>query len=148
MGQGPHCRRHPSKLAYQQSLKALLLANTPSIVNLLSTKGLSALVALNDGMAIEIHLWLKFAGIRVPRDLSIVSFDNAIDYYHLPISTVDFGFARLGYQAAHVFIGDIPVRSGADGDMPGACTVIDKGSIGTPGLRRNTRKDLTGLAGS
>jgi len=124
---GPH---DASGLAHQQSLKALLLANTPSIVNLLNTKGLSALIALNDTMAKEIHLWCKFAGMRVPDDISLVSFDNAIDHYHQPISTVDFGFARMGYQAAHVFIGDIPIRSGMYGDIPGECTLIDKGSVG------------------
>jgi len=81
-------------------------------------------------MAKEIHLWLKFAGVRIPDDISLVSFDNAIDHYHQPISTVDFGFARMGYQAAHVFIGDIPIRSGPHGDMPGVCALIDKGSVG------------------
>ena len=120
----------------RRSLRNLLLNNTPSIVNLLNTKGLTAILALNDAVAREIHLWLKYVGMRVPEEISLISFDNSVELYHLPVSTVDFGFSRLGYQVAHFFINDIPISAGPGGDMPGICTVFDKGSIGAPGVRR------------
>jgi len=119
-----------SPVLQRQSLRSLLLNSTPSLTDLIKTKGLSALIALSDDMAREIYLWLKFAGIRVPESISLVSFDNNVEFYHMPVSTVDFGFARLGYLAAHAFIGDIPVRAGRGGEMPGICTLINKGSIG------------------
>jgi DNA-binding LacI/PurR family transcriptional regulator len=108
-----------------------LMDATPSLIKLLGKGRPTALIAFNDEFARDRYDWCKIAGIRIPRDLSIVSFDNMPA--NLYVSTVDFGFSRLGYQTAHIFIGDIPISDDRHGAIPGICTLVDRGSIGTPG---------------
>jgi DNA-binding transcriptional regulator YhcF (GntR family) len=110
------------------ALRSRLLAHTPSITGLLD-KGVTAVIALNDGMARELYLWSRYAGLRIPGDVSIISFDNSVDCRNIPVTTIDFGFAQLGYLAAHALIGDLPVTGDRMGNMPGVCTVIDRGSV-------------------
>jgi len=113
------------------SFHALLRNNTPSLTGLLD-KGASAIIALNDVMAREYYFCFKALGIEFPRHLSIVSFDDMHESIILPLSTINFGFARLGYLAAHIFIGDIPVKADREGNIAGLCSLVDRGSIGSP----------------
>jgi hypothetical protein len=116
------------------SLRSLLLANTPSLTTLLD-RGVTAIVCLNDSIAREIYLWATYAGMRIPGDISLISFDNRVDCRNFPVTTIDFGFSRLGYQAAHLLIGDIPVKADKRGNIPGPCTIMDRGSLASPGQR-------------
>jgi len=132
----------------RDSLRAKLLAQTPSLIGLLVQQGVTAILALNDGMAREIYLWTRYVGLSVPRDVSIISFDNSVECRNFPVSTIDFGFSRLGYRAAHVFIGDIPVKADRYGNVPGICTLVDRGSIGKPADSTAIAKTLrTGTGG-
>jgi DNA-binding LacI/PurR family transcriptional regulator len=105
--------------------------HTPSMAGLLDA-GVTALISSNDAMAHEHYSWCRAAGIDVPARLSIISFDNTPNAVVLPVSTIDFGFAQLGYIAAHLIIGDIPLRADREGGIPGACTLVDRGSVGRP----------------
>jgi len=107
------------------------LLRTPSMTSLLAS-GCTALIALNDWRAQQYLVWFRNAGLRIPEDLSLVSFDNTAESETVPVSTVDFGFARLGYLAAHILIGDIPVRADREGNIAGICALMDRGSIGPP----------------
>jgi DNA-binding LacI/PurR family transcriptional regulator len=91
-------------------------------------------------LTIEYYFWFRAAGIAIPRDLSMISFDNMTQSIFLPVSTIDFGLARLGYLAAHLLIGDIAVRADRHGFVPGPCTLADRGSIGAPS--RNRRAEV------
>ena len=113
---------------------ATLRRHTPSLAGLLD-RGITALLAANDFSAIEYHEWLAAAGIDVPKGLSLASFGNTAQSAPYPISTIDFGFSRLGYLAAHVFVGDIPVRADKNGAIAGECIWVDRGSVGRPGAR-------------
>jgi len=119
---------HPAKPMVRS-----LLDKTPSFVNLLRDHAPTALIALNDHMAREYYYWFTAAGLHIPKDFSIISFDNLFASMFFPITTIDFGFERLGYQAAHIIIGDIPIRANRYGNIPGPCTLIDRGSLGPPG---------------
>jgi hypothetical protein len=122
--------------ASEQSLQKYhqyLREGARSLISLLLDKRPTALICLNDRMAREYYFWLKAVGIRVPQDISLISFDNTFDSALLPVSTVDFGFQQLGYQAAHLFIGDLPVRGDRNGNIAGACTLVDRGSVARPG---------------
>jgi hypothetical protein len=121
-------------LRKRTSLRSLLKAHTPSLTALLD-QGVTAILCLNDAMAREIYLWATYVGLSIPRDISMISFDNRVDCQNFPVTTVDFGFARLGYLAAHKFIGDIPVKAGKNGDIPGPCTIVDRGSLVAPSDR-------------
>jgi len=120
-------RRGP-KPGAPQSSRAGVFAAAPSIAALFE-HGATAIVAPNDRIAHEIYLLLQRADVRVPREISMVGFDNIPEGVIFPLSTVDFGFARLGYFAAHSFIGDIPVRPNRDGNLAGICTLVDRGSV-------------------
>jgi len=114
------------------SMRAVLLKNAASMTSLLLEHRPTALVALNDIMAWEYYLWFSALGIEIPRDLSIISFDNMAPAAPMPISSVDWGFRRLGYLAAHILIGDIPVSADRNGNIAGKCFVNDHGSVGRP----------------
>jgi hypothetical protein len=119
----------PGKAAnFQQKL----LECTPSMVALFQ-QDITALVSLNDTLAHLQYLWCRLAGIDVPRHLSMLSFDNIPQSAIFPIATVDFGFSRLGYLASHILAGDISVQCDKEGNIPGECTIIERGSIASPG---------------
>jgi DNA-binding LacI/PurR family transcriptional regulator len=112
-----------------------IMRATPSLASLLR-RGITALICPNDQFAYQFWMWFKRVNIPVPRHMSLISFDNSLQGRIYPVSTIDFGFARLGYSAAHILIGDIPVQSDKAGNIAGTCTVIDRGSVGKPAQRR------------
>lgn len=120
------------------SFASLVRTQTPSLDGLLG-RGATAILCLNDQIAREVFLWTRYAGLRVPQDLTLLSFDNSVDCRSFPVSTIDFGFARLGYLAAHLLIGDIPVKADATGNVPGICEIVHRGSLGSP--RKDGRPD-------
>ncbi|MBD3321068.1 MAG: GntR family transcriptional regulator [Chitinivibrionales bacterium] len=90
----------------------------------------TAIIAPNDVFGREMHFWLEQIGISIPSDLSLISFDNLPFSVAFPISTIDFGFGKLAYLAAHALIGDIPVRADRKGQIGGTCTIAHRGSVG------------------
>jgi DNA-binding transcriptional regulator YhcF (GntR family) len=120
---------HPRSKA---SFRTMLIDEAKSLVSLITRHQATAIIGLNDRMAREYYFWLKAAGMDVPGDMSLISFDNLPHSALMPISTMDFGFERLGYAAAHIFIGDIPIMEDANGFIAGACALVDRGSIGKP----------------
>jgi len=115
----------------RRALCGVLLDAVPSLTGLVS-RGCTALVALNQSMAVCTFDWLRLVGLDVPADISLISFDDYLPLANHPISTVDFGFSNLGYQAAHIFIGDIPVRTDRWGNVAGKPRLVDRGSLGPP----------------
>jgi DNA-binding LacI/PurR family transcriptional regulator/DNA-binding transcriptional regulator YhcF (GntR family) len=112
----------------RQSLASRLRAVTASMSGLID-QGVTALISSDDALAREHYFWCRCAGVDIPRHLSMVSFDNLAESAIVPVSTVDFGFARLGYLAARILIGDLAVACEDDGTIRGECTMIDRGSI-------------------
>jgi DNA-binding LacI/PurR family transcriptional regulator/DNA-binding transcriptional regulator YhcF (GntR family) len=121
--------RHPGDK--ESGTRELLISHTGSFARLLQ-QGVTAIISLNDYMAREHYYWCKTAGLRVPEDISIISFDKVPESVLFPVSTIDFGFSRLGYLAAHAIIGDIPIYADRLGNMPGRYTLVDRGSLGVP----------------
>jgi len=110
---------------------AALLDGSPSFVSVLR-RNVTAIVAVNDSAAQEYYIWLLAAGLGVPRNISLIAFDNLPSAFLYPITTIDFGFQQLGYLAAHIAIGDFAVRADAEGNLPGKVTLIDRGSVAAP----------------
>jgi len=125
--------RHETKAGRSEPGPSLgrLTALIPSVVSHLND-GASAIVALNDRLAAHLYLYIRALGLSIPRDVSIISFDNEPLSTLLPISTIDFGFARLGYLAAHLYVGDIPLRAGRTGELGGVPNLVNRGSLGPP----------------
>jgi DNA-binding LacI/PurR family transcriptional regulator len=62
----------------------------------------TAIVAYNDGLAIDIMKEAQLEGIKIPEDISITGFDNLSICEHLevPLTTVEQNFLAMGEQAA------------------------------------------------
>jgi DNA-binding LacI/PurR family transcriptional regulator len=105
-----------------------LLSITPSLRELLRA-GATALVAPSDWFAQQVYLWCRGAGIAVPGDLSMITFDNTPDSEAMPITNIDFGLGHLGFVAAHIILDDIPLKIPHDGQIAGPVRVMDRGSI-------------------
>jgi hypothetical protein len=104
----------------------------PSLAAAVFNSPAITIIAANDWVAAAYAMWLSQMGVRIPADISLLSFNNDIHFTHYPISTIDQGFANLGYRAAHVLIGDIPVRADRDGNIAVAPFPVDRGSLGRP----------------
>lgn len=62
----------------------------------------TAIFAVNDWMAIRVLRAAKYAGLRVPEDLSLVGFDNVdiVDYLTPPLTTIAQNDELMGAEAA------------------------------------------------
>jgi hypothetical protein len=109
-----------------------LVDSEHALLSLLRQDDLTAILAPNDYLAFEYFFLINRMGIRVPDDLSLLSFDNYAAIRSLPVSTIDFGFGHLGYCAAHLFIGDSAVRADRHGDIAARPMLLDRGSLGPP----------------
>jgi DNA-binding transcriptional regulator YhcF (GntR family) len=121
---------HPA--SHEQYLEKVFRRANPRLKHLAEKTNFTAFIAPNDNFAQEYFFWFSSLGFKIPQDVSIVSFDNNLDTHLLPLSTVDFGFQRLGYQAAHLFIGDIGIKPDSNGNIISRCELIDRGSIAAP----------------
>lgn len=67
---------------------------------ILAVKGVTAVFAANDQMALGLLNGLHEAGLRVPRDISVVGFDDVAEAGYLipPLTTVRQDFAEIGRQ--------------------------------------------------
>ena len=62
--------------------------------------------------------------------MSLLSFDNNPVFALYPLTTIDHGYTRQGYFAAHLLIGDIPVRADRWGNLVCKPDIVDRGSLG------------------
>ncbi|MCC8024523.1 MAG: LacI family transcriptional regulator [Clostridium sp.] len=69
-------------------------------------KNYTAIVAINDLIAYGIIHGLQEAGIRIPEDVSIISFDNIpySGYINPPLTTMDMPARLLGQRACHMVV--------------------------------------------
>jgi DNA-binding GntR family transcriptional regulator len=103
----------------------------PALAALLDRRHeISAVVATNDRIAVQVLLGLETAKIRVPRDLSIISFDNDPAFAVYPLTTIDMGYTRMGYFAAHLLAADIPVRTDRYNNLLCKPYLVDRGTMG------------------
>ncbi len=82
--------------------------------NLLQIPELTAVFVANDQMALGLLRRLHEAGREVPRDLSIVGFDDIPEaaYFTPPLTTVRQDFAELGRRCLHILLGRIEGEAG------------------------------------
>jgi DNA-binding LacI/PurR family transcriptional regulator len=129
------------KSKYASGVEIIALEKTISDAALmklvLQVADITCLIVPNDRYAIRYWQVLTEMGIKIPRDLSMISFDNLADLHPFPISSVDFGMANLGYKVIHILLNDIPVETIKKTHLMGLCQLIDRGSVGTP--RKNIR---------
>jgi DNA-binding LacI/PurR family transcriptional regulator len=81
---------------------------------LLQIPDLTAVLVANDQMALGLLRRLHEAGREVPRDLSVVGFDDIPEaaYFTPPLTTVRQDFAELGRRCLHILLGQIEGEAG------------------------------------
>jgi DNA-binding LacI/PurR family transcriptional regulator len=82
--------------------------------SLLGIRKLTAVLVANDQMALGLLRRLHEAGREVPRDLSVVGFDDIPEaaYFTPPLTTVRQDFAELGRRCLHILLGRIEGETG------------------------------------
>jgi DNA-binding LacI/PurR family transcriptional regulator len=91
----------------------------------------TAVVAANDKAARNyIMRSLAELGIRVPEDVSLLSFDNQFRETCAPPTTVDFGFFDLGYKSFHALVGDVPVSINRHNEIRAIPFIVDRDTVG------------------
>lgn len=99
----------------------------------------TAVIAPNDLAAIKIYNGLCKLGIRIPQELSLISFDNDPLMQISPISSIDFGMGYLGYCAFHYLFEILPIRHERNGDMPACPYIVHRGSTGPAATQSSAR---------
>ena len=94
-----------SKISYMFEIMRTFL----SFDFLFFRKDISAILFPNDLFARSAIQSLSKIGIQVPRNISVISFDNIPIEVPIFFNTVDPGLEELGYQAIHALLGDVPV---------------------------------------
>ncbi len=77
--------------------------------SLLKTRDLTAIFVANDQMALGLLRRLHEVGREVPRDISVVGFDDIPEaaYFTPPLTTVRQDFAELGRRCLHILLARI-----------------------------------------
>jgi DNA-binding LacI/PurR family transcriptional regulator len=100
---------------------------------LLTVRDFTAIFASNDQMALGLMHAVRAAGLEVPRDVSIIGFDDIPEAAHFwpPLSTVRQDFAELGRRCVALLLGDLDP---AAPDYRGTIVpeLIVRGSTGAP----------------
>ena len=91
---------------------------------------ITALVAPSDEHGSRLFAWLASLRVRLPERFSLLSFDNYRSYRALPLSSVNFGFGRLGYFAFHSILRLIPTPRDQHGAILAQPFVAHRGSLG------------------
>ncbi len=114
-----------------------MLAETGAVLcKLVEEKQPSAILAPNDHIGRYCQSCLQLGGIAVPQEMSVISFDaNPVRMYPYSLSSVDFGFDYLGYQALHQFLGDRRVRLQKHRSLPSLCRLTHLETIGAARTR-------------
>jgi len=108
-----------------------LLILTAHLGAFLQTPDLTAIIAPNDELARMFYRWFLVVGIKVPEDLSLLSFDDRVDSaYPYTISSINFGFDNLGFTAFHAILGDIPVKTDKWLSVAAKCRINHYATLG------------------
>lgn len=100
--------------------------------------GATAVIAASDGMAVGLMEVLMERGLRVPDDLSIVTFDDVepVHLFNPPLTAIHQPVAEMGRRGVEI------VARQARGETPPseaehlACTLIARASVAAPANRR------------
>ena len=95
----------------------------------------TAIVAMNDVMAVGVLRAASEAGVSVPADLSVIGFDNRefSDYLFPRITTMDLPLHQMGYQAMECLVRLVQGEEGGALPVP-LCKLIERDSVAPPKL--------------
>jgi DNA-binding LacI/PurR family transcriptional regulator len=107
-----------------------VVPDTEDLIAYITRHAITAVISPSDRYARHWYGLCTRHGMRIPDDLSLVSFDNRYTLHPWPINSVDFGFGHLGYCAFHTILGLLPIKTDRRGAIAGQPFVSIKGSVG------------------
>jgi hypothetical protein len=113
-------------------MRAELVRELPSLARLAFDSPVTAVVALNQRFATSYYYWFRQVDVSIPQDLSLITFDNRAILGRHPITTIDLCLESLGYKAAHVLVGDIPIKADRWGNIVSTPCLAGGCSVGPP----------------
>ncbi|MBD3393567.1 MAG: hypothetical protein GF418_15645, partial [Chitinivibrionales bacterium] len=125
---------HPraSRARLEELAAKTLAKDFPGLHRLCAERYCTAIIGINQWLAVCYYYWALGVGMDVPKELSIVGFDDMfVDSIH-PVSTINFGLENLAYRVAHLLIGDIPVGADREGVIRSKPVLVDRGSLSEP----------------
>lgn len=108
---------------------------------------LTAVFAANDLLALDCIDVLRDAGLRCPKDVSVIGFNDMpfVDRFDPPLSTIHFSHYEMGRRAAELLLGQLSGDTSAPRTLVLATELVERGSTGAPPRRRSQRP--AGVAG-
>ncbi len=106
---------------YESAKKLLSLPNPPA-----------AIFAMNDLMAAGCLNCARAMGLEIPRDLSIVGFDNReiARYLSVPLTTIKLPTSEIGYQSAKMLLSLQEEENGEQSRIILPCSLVVRDSVG------------------
>lgn len=91
----------------------------------------SAIVCMNDEMAVGVYTAAAELGLGIPEDLSVTGFDNADFAQHLvpPLMTVERPLSDMGYRAMDLLIRQIQGEEAKQEKIIYPCRMLEGGSV-------------------
>jgi DNA-binding LacI/PurR family transcriptional regulator len=84
-----------------------LASMTAVLVPIVNNQEFTAILAPNDRLARRMFRWFRSVDIDIPKRFSILSFDDRFEnQYPFPISSINFGFERLGRVTVSILRGE------------------------------------------
>jgi LacI family transcriptional regulator, galactose operon repressor len=115
-----------------------LESSADAAVRLHEDAGVTALFCFNDRVAVGAYRGLARRGLAVPRDVSVVGFDDqefVADYADPPLTTVALPHYAMGHWAAQALVARINGRDGPAEVRVMPCQLVRRGSVGPAAVR-------------
>ncbi len=102
---------------------------TPSAVPALLALRPTAVVCLNDHLALELWDALEAHGLRVPEDVSLIGVDNSIEGARRGLTTMGFSYAEVGRLAIESLVCQIKGQSAAKCSHSIPVALVERASV-------------------
>lgn len=136
MSESPHHIIHPSV--------DNLIWPLPVLSHILKTPTVTSLIMPNAELSVSAYFCLRALKISLPLQFSLISSEQTPVLQPFPISSIDQGFDTLGYQAFHLFIGDMKLHPDPYGNFIATPLFIDRGSAGLSNQNSSIKIDFHG----
>lgn len=100
----------------------------------LVSRGVTGIFAGNDDIAYGVYQYAKERGIRIPEDLSVISFDNSglCELLHPPLTSVDQNVRQMGERVAEVMLHNMQAAEEAPRNYYFTPFVVERESVVNP----------------
>jgi DNA-binding GntR family transcriptional regulator len=114
---------------FSKHTRGYIVSLSPLLVPYIKNKRVTILIAPDNEWGKRYYYWLKATGMHIPNDISLLSFGNNQESQALPITTIDFGFESLGYNAIHAILQDIPLSYDSPNAIAAHPRIVNRGSL-------------------